>query len=101
MDKLTNQLRFINEIVLADLVVCNHTEASLLAELAARGYTQLANESKQVTGSADQRQEHVTNTGYDYLLELPIRSFTRDRVPSSTYPSLLWDTRAWPKSALS
>jgi hypothetical protein len=81
LDKLDNQLRFINEIACADLVVCNHTEASLLAELAVRGYPELTEQVMKGQGT-----ENVANRGYDYLLELPIRTFTKDRVTALPPP---------------
>jgi ribosomal protein L11 methylase PrmA len=73
-------LRFINEISRADLIVHNRTEAALLAELATRGYAKLANQSEH--RNSGQLKEHATDTGYDYLLELPIHSLTQDRVPT-------------------
>ncbi len=79
--KLDNQLRFINEVASANLVVSNHTEASLSAELASRGYPE--HSAEQSTG---QRKENVSNRGYDYLLALPIRTFTKDRVPALPPP---------------
>jgi hypothetical protein len=73
-------LRFIDEISRADLIVHNHTEAEWLAEDATRAYAKLANQSE--LRNSGQLKEQVTNTGYDYLLELPIRSLTQDRVPT-------------------
>jgi hypothetical protein len=75
---MDNRLRFIKEIACADLIVHDHTEASLLAELASRGYHTL---TEQGTGNSGQRKDDAAKRGYGYLLELSMRILTRDQVP--------------------
>ena len=75
---MDNQLRFIEEIACAGLIVHDRTEASLLAELADRGYHTLA---QQGTGNSGQHKDDDAKRGYDYLLELSMRILTRDKVP--------------------
>jgi hypothetical protein len=93
-------LRFIKAISGADLIVHDHTEASLLAELVDRGYDKLTKETEHGTSNSGQRKENVTDMGYDYLLELSIRIPTRDRVPAlAQSPNPLVTTRRAPEPA--
>jgi hypothetical protein len=75
---MDNQLCFIKEISCAGLIVHDCTEASLLAELASRGYHTL---TEQGTGNSGQRKDDDAKRGYNYLLELSMRILTRDKVP--------------------
>jgi hypothetical protein len=81
---MDNQLRFIKEIACADLIVYDHTEASLLAELADRGYNTLTD--IQGKSNSSQGKDNDANIGYAYLLELSMRVLTRDRVPALPNP---------------
>ncbi len=87
---MDNQLRFIEEIACAGLIVHDRTEASLLAELADRGYHRL---TEQGTGNSGQRKDDDAKRGYGYLLELSMRILTRDKVPPKHLPKSLVMTR--------
>ena len=84
---MDNQLRFIEEIACAGLIVHDRTDASLLAELAVRGYHALA---QQGTSNSGQRKDDDAKRGYDYLLELSMRILTRDKVRTSNTFRNLW-----------
>jgi hypothetical protein len=84
---MDNQLRFIEEIACAGLIVHDRIDASLLAELADRGYHTLTEQGK---GSSGQRKDDDARRGYDYLLEQSMFIFTRDRVPALAQPPILW-----------
>ncbi len=79
-------MRFLDEIACAKLIVHDRTEASLLAELASRGYHTL---TEQGTGNSGQRKDDDAERGYDYLLELSMRILTRDKVPPKHRPKSL------------
>ncbi len=82
MVKLDNQLRFLDEVAQAKLVICNYTDTSLLTELAKRGYERLVSENQQAASNSDRPKD----SGYNYLLELPVRTLTRDGVRASPSP---------------
>ncbi len=79
MVKLDNQLRFLDEVAQAKLVICNYTDTSLLTELAKRGYERLVSENQQAASNSDRPKD----SGYNYLLELPVRTLTIDGVRAS------------------
>ena len=77
--KLDNQLRFLDEIAQGKLVIWNNTDSSLLTHLANRGYARLASENRQAASNSDRSKD----TGFNYLLELPVRILTIDGVRAS------------------
>jgi hypothetical protein len=77
--KLDNQLRFLDEIARGKLVISNYTDSSLLTKLANRGYARLVSENQQAASNSDRPKD----SGYNFLLELPVRTLTIDGVRSS------------------
>ncbi len=82
VNKLENQIRFIKEANEHTLRVGDYSEDQLVIELVERGYAKLPD-----IGENDLRgltSDTIEDDGYNYLLDLPIRQFTRDNVRAST-----------------
>lgn len=93
LDKLTNQARFVQEIIDGKLIVSKKKKPVLVAELQKRNYTpypkkddaQKAGETEAFMedeeAEADSSDEtDVAASAYDYLLGMPIWSLTQERV---------------------
>ncbi|KAI2635452.1 DNA topoisomerase [Xylaria nigripes] len=90
--KLSNQARFIQEIIDQELVVSRKKKAVIIEELRQRKYEEFVKNAEAKLKSEDENEnENETETvkesavdddsrGYDYLLSMPIWSFTQERL---------------------
>ncbi|KAI1823608.1 DNA topoisomerase [Xylaria intraflava] len=88
--KLTNQARFIQEIIDQELVVSRKKKAVIIEELRERKYEPFVKKVEVKAKSEENENEMETETakesadddsrGYDYLLSMPIWSFTQERL---------------------
>ena len=72
---LQNKHRFLKEVINDELVVYKKEEDVLVEELKKKGY----NKNNKQDEEQDDEQENKQH-GYDYLLRMPIRSFTKDKM---------------------
>ncbi|KAI0191706.1 DNA topoisomerase [Xylaria flabelliformis] len=88
--KMTNQARFIQEIMDGKLIVSRKKKAVIVEELRERKYEAFAKKSEAKTKSEEDEEDEAENTeetaadddarAYDYLLSMPIWSFTQERL---------------------
>ncbi|KAI0203791.1 DNA topoisomerase [Astrocystis sublimbata] len=85
--KLKNQARFIQEIIDTKLVVSRKKKAVIIDELRERKYEAFVKNLEAKTKSEDDEDDGTEETnadddsrGYDYLLSMPIWSFTQERL---------------------
>lgn len=107
LSKLDNQVRFILAVIKKELVVSNRKKTELLAELEKKGFDKFENDAKDKksrlsgkkaakgTDGDDEddgddegstKQSKKTETGYNYLLTMPIWNLTAERVSASALP---------------
>ena len=80
LDKLTNQVRFIQMIIKKELAVSGRKKQDIVRDLKTKGFTPFekpakvaANaETENETAAAEEEEEDTTTgtTGYDYLLQV-------------------------------
>ncbi|KAI1756934.1 DNA topoisomerase [Xylaria castorea] len=88
--KLNNQARFIQEIIDQKLVVSRKKKTVIIAELRERKYEAFVKNTEAKTKSEEDEEDDAGNEektsmdddsrGYDYLLSMPIWSFTQERL---------------------
>ncbi|KAI0470183.1 DNA topoisomerase [Xylaria cf. heliscus] len=86
--KLKNQARFIQEIMDQKLVVSRKKKTVIIGELRERKYEAFVKNSEAKTKSEEEEDDAETaedtvdddSRGYDYLLSMPIWSFTQERL---------------------
>ncbi|KAI1737275.1 DNA topoisomerase [Xylaria scruposa] len=88
--KMTNQARFIQEIMDEKLTVSRKKKAVVIGELRERNYEAFVKKTEAKTKSEEDDEDDAENTeensvdddsrGYDYLLSMPIWSFTQERL---------------------
>ncbi|KAJ3046795.1 DNA topoisomerase 2 [Rhizophlyctis rosea] len=82
--KLDNQVRFIQEVIVGDLVVQNRKKADVIEELKERRYVAIekGKEGDAVEDAAlvEEGEGDSTKHGYDYLLSMPIWNLTKEKV---------------------
>ncbi|KAH8120719.1 DNA topoisomerase II [Phellopilus nigrolimitatus] len=88
-ERLTNQARFIQQIVKKELVVSNRKKADIVAELRKKGYRPFPKVAKaKAAGETEDALEEVeaeeeatgATTDFDYLLGMPIYSLTQEKI---------------------
>jgi DNA topoisomerase II len=101
VEKLSNQVRFVQMIVKKELVVSNRKKADIVAELRKKDFKSIpkvvkkkgAAESTEVAAEGDEEDEDigaensnsVVSNGFDYLLGMAIWSLTQEKVRSFFY----------------
>uniref|UniRef100_A0A6C0CZA3 DNA topoisomerase (ATP-hydrolyzing) n=1 Tax=viral metagenome TaxID=1070528 RepID=A0A6C0CZA3_9ZZZZ len=73
MKFLSNKERFIGEVIAKSLNIMNEKEDVILRELEKRKY-----DKQEKSNSSD--EDTTTTNGYDYLLKLQVRTFTKDKI---------------------
>ncbi len=83
---MKNQIRFIEEANKNILPVGHLCQDQLVIKLVERGYDKLPD--KKENDLRGLTSDPIEDDGYNYLLDLPIRQFTRDNVRASTNRAL-------------
>ncbi|KAI8823024.1 DNA topoisomerase, partial [Fimicolochytrium jonesii] len=94
LNKLSNQVRFVLEVIQGDLIVHNRKKANVVQQLRARKYSPLGKDGEEMkvgdesTESGGEAEEGgaaaAGGHGYDYLLSMPIWNLTMEKVQRMT-----------------
>lgn len=78
LEILKNKMRFLKEVMDDSLVIKDVDEMVLVKEMTKRGYYKCSNKTSE--DNDDDKEEDENNNGYKYLLNMNIRSFTKQKL---------------------